>query len=191
MPPYRLRTVPGCGVSGSAAGGHLVYAELLEEKQAVGVGPVLGELAIGDAQGVSAGEGDGPADGLSRRAGEAAAVGAARLPPHHQVLVVGDRPDLDDELQVGQDGVDAADPPVEGLAAADLIAAGSGQRRGVGDEVLGDDLVGDLEVTVPQVFPRAGERGVGCIGHDGSFPGYAFWLPAGAAAVTANRAPTL
>jgi AcrR family transcriptional regulator len=38
------------------------------------------------------------------------------------VLVVGDRADFDDERQVGQDGVDAADPPVEGLAAADLVA---------------------------------------------------------------------
>jgi len=66
------------------------------------------------------------------------------------VLVVGDRADLDDEGQVGQDGVDAADPSVERLAAADLIAAGSGQRCGVGDEVLGDDLAGEPAARHPR-----------------------------------------
>src|SRR6266536_3180543 len=34
----------------------------------------------------------------------------------------------------------------------------------------GDDLVGDAEVTVPQCFPRAGEGGVGCVGHSWSLP---------------------
>jgi hypothetical protein len=33
-------------------GGNLPDAKLLEEQQAVGVGPVLGELAVGDAQGI-------------------------------------------------------------------------------------------------------------------------------------------
>jgi hypothetical protein len=82
---------------------------------------------------------------------------SACLPPHDHVLLIGDRPDFDDEGQVGQDGVDAADPLVEGLAAADLIASGPGQRRRVGDEVLGDDLLGDAQVSVPQVLPRFGE----------------------------------
>jgi hypothetical protein len=56
-------------VNSSPAGGYLAHAELLEEQQAVGIGPVLGALAVGDAQG--AGEGDLPADRLGRRAGEA------------------------------------------------------------------------------------------------------------------------
>src|ERR1035438_443777 len=146
---------------------HLAHAELLEEQQAVGVGPVLGELAAGDAQGVSAGEGYLPAGRLGCRAGEAAGVGAVRLPPHDQVLVVGDRPHLDDECQVGEDGVDAADPALQRLAAADRVGSRSGQRRRVSHEVLGDDLVRDAEVAVPQVFPRAGERGVSCVGHGG------------------------
>jgi len=46
--------------------------------------------------------------------------------------------------------VDAADPPVECLAAADLIAAGSGQRRGVGDEVLGN--FASMGIDPDQVF---------------------------------------
>jgi len=79
------------------------------------------------------------------------------------VLLIGDRPDLDDEGQAAQDGVDAADPPVEGLAAADLVGSRPGQRRRVGDEVLGDDLLGEAEVAVPQVLPRFGERCVGCV----------------------------
>ena len=37
------------------------------------------------------------------RAGKAAAVGTVRFPPHDQVLVVGDRPDLDGEGQVGDE----------------------------------------------------------------------------------------
>jgi hypothetical protein len=57
--------------------------------------------------------------------------------------------------------------PFQRLPAADLVRSGSGQRRRVRDEVTGDDLVGDVEVAVPQVFPRAGERGVGCVGHGG------------------------
>jgi len=68
-----------CG--GSPLGGNRPDTELLEEQQAVGVGPVLGELAVGDAQGVGAGERDLPADRLGRSTGEAAPVGAARLPP--------------------------------------------------------------------------------------------------------------
>ena len=39
-------------------GGHLPDAQLLEEQQAVRVGPVLGEHAVGDAQGIGAGEAD-------------------------------------------------------------------------------------------------------------------------------------
>ena len=49
-------------MNGSPAGGHLAHAELLEEQQAVRVGPVLGELAAGDTQGVGACEDDPPAD---------------------------------------------------------------------------------------------------------------------------------
>jgi hypothetical protein len=77
------------------------------------------------------------------------------------VLVVGDRADLDDEAQVGQDGVDAADPSFQRLPAADLVRSGSGYRCCIGDEVLGDDLVGEAEVAVPQVFPGTGECGIG------------------------------
>ena len=55
-----------------SVGGHLADAELLEEQQAVGVGPVLGELAVSGAQDVGTGETDVPADGLGRRAWEAA-----------------------------------------------------------------------------------------------------------------------
>ena len=43
-------------------GGNRLDAELLEEQQAVRVGPVLGEHAVVDAQGVGAGEGDLTAD---------------------------------------------------------------------------------------------------------------------------------
>src|SRR5208282_875465 len=64
------------GRPGSSLGRHLADAELLDEQQAVGVGPVFGELAVGDAQGVGAGEGDGPADRVGGRAGEAAGVGS-------------------------------------------------------------------------------------------------------------------
>ena len=35
---------------GSPLGGHLADTELLEEQQAVGVSPVFGELAVGDAR---------------------------------------------------------------------------------------------------------------------------------------------
>src|SRR5260370_1353598 len=81
-----MRTVtssPGCGHAWTASpGGHLADTELLEEQQAVGVGPVLCELAVSDAQDVGTGEADVPADGLGRRAGKAAAVGALRFPPH-------------------------------------------------------------------------------------------------------------
>ena len=80
-------------------------------------------LAVGDAQGVGAGEADVPADRLGRRAGEAAGVDAVRPPAHDQVLVVGDRADLDDEAQVGEDGVDAANPPAEPLASQLLALA--------------------------------------------------------------------
>src|SRR5215470_5979034 len=58
--------------------------------------------------------------------------------------------------------------PCQRLAAADLVGPGSGDRRGVGHEILGDDLVGDAEVAIPQVLPRPGERSVGGVGHDGS-----------------------
>jgi hypothetical protein len=98
----------------------------VEEQEAVSVGPVLGELAVGDAQDVGAGEGEVPAGRLGRRAGEAAGVGAACLPPHDQVLVVGDRPDLDDESHIRDDGVNAADPSLQRLAAADLVWSSSG-----------------------------------------------------------------
>jgi hypothetical protein len=67
------------------------------------------------------------------------------------VLVVGDRTDVKVEVQVGQDGVDAANPGVERFPAVDLIRSGAGYRRCVGGEVLGDDLVGDGEAAVPRV----------------------------------------
>jgi hypothetical protein len=88
-----------------------------------------------------------------------------RLPPHDQVLVVSDGADLDGEGQVGEDGVDPADPALERPAAADFVWPGSGQRRRVSQEVLGDDLIGDSEVAIPQVFPLGGERGAGSVGH--------------------------
>jgi hypothetical protein len=37
----------------------------------------------------------------------------------------------------------------------------------VSDEVLGDDLVSEAEVAVPQVLAWFGECGVGCVGHHG------------------------
>ena len=68
--------------------------------------------------------------------------------------------------------MDAGDPALERLAAADFAWPGSGQRRRVSQEVLGDDLIGDAEVAIPQVFPLGGERGVGFVGHGGvPFPG--------------------
>jgi hypothetical protein len=85
-------------------------------------------------------KGDLPAGRLGCRAGEAARVPAVGLPPHDQVLVIRDRPDLDNEGQVRQHGVDAADPLPERVPAADLIGSASGQRRRVGHEVLRDDL---------------------------------------------------
>lgn len=68
----------------------------------------------------------------------------------------------------GQDGVDAADPVVERLAAVELVGSGTLSGPG-GREVLGDDRVGEAEVAAPQVFPRFVERGVGGVGHGGSF----------------------
>jgi len=47
-----------------------------------------------------------------------------RPPPHHQVLVVSDRADIDGEGQACQDGVDAADPALERLASADFVGSG-------------------------------------------------------------------
>lgn len=154
-------TVPGNRGHRSPLGGYFAHAELLDKQQAVGVGPVLRELAVGDAQGVGPGEGDRSADSLGCRPGEAAGVGPVCLPPHDQVLVVEDRPDVKDEVQVGQDGVDTADPRVERVAAVDLIRSCAGYRCCVGGEVIGDDLVGDTEVAVSQVLPEACERGVG------------------------------
>src|SRR5258708_8655595 len=83
---FRCRSAVRRSLFGRSAGGHLADAELLEEQQAVGVGPVLGELAVGGAQDVGTGEADVPAAGLGRRAGEAAVVGASPLPPPHQLL---------------------------------------------------------------------------------------------------------
>src|SRR6516164_939279 len=154
-------SVPWSSLSLLRVGGHFPDTELLDEQQAVGVTPVLGDLAVGDAQDVGAGEGDLPADRVRGGAGEAAAVGAARPPPYDQVLVVGDRADVEDEGQVGQEGMDAADPVVERLAAVELVGSGPAQRGQVAGEVLGDDRVGDAEVAVPQVSPRFVERGVG------------------------------
>jgi len=57
--------------------------------------------------------------------------------------------------------VDAVDPVLERLAAAELVGSGPAHRGQVADEVLGDDLVGDAEVAVPQGSPRFVERGVG------------------------------
>jgi hypothetical protein len=43
------------------------------------------------------------------------------------------------------------------LATVNLVGSRSGQGRGVGNEVLGDDLVGECEVAVPHVSPRGSQ----------------------------------
>jgi AcrR family transcriptional regulator len=68
------------------------------------------------------------------------------------VLFVGDRADLDDESQAAKDGVDTADPSVKRLAAADQVGSKSGQRRGVGHEVLRDAIGKQLGVSGPALY---------------------------------------
>src|SRR6266851_5854173 len=109
--PFRCRSAVRRSPFGRSAGGHLADAELLEEQQAVGVGPILCELAVSDAQDVGAGEAGVPADGLGRRPGSR----------HGSCLAL---------------STARADPPAERLAAVHFGGSGSGQRRGVSDEVL-------------------------------------------------------
>jgi len=58
---------------------------------------------------------------------------------------------------------------IAGRLSAEFVGSGSGQRRRVSQEILGDDLIGGAEVAIPQIFPLGGERGAGCVGH-GGFP---------------------
>ena len=147
----------------------LLDAKLLEEEKAICIGPILREHAVGDTQGIGPGEVDLPADRLWTRAWQTASVCSLGPPPDDQVIGIGDRPHFNGERQVRDDRADAADPTVERLAAANLVRPRAGQRSRVGDEVLGDDLVGHREVAVPQVLPGRRERCVAYVGHDGLF----------------------
>lgn len=60
-------------------------AELLNEQQAVGVGPLLRQHPVDDAERVGAGERDDRANRVVRRARESTAIGALGLPAHDEV----------------------------------------------------------------------------------------------------------
>jgi hypothetical protein len=58
---------------------NLAYPQLLDEQQTVGIGPVLGDLAVDDAQGIDARECDLAAD----RSRNVATNGEASMSSHH------------------------------------------------------------------------------------------------------------